>query len=173
MVPFEYRSFFFDQSTFIYTASSPDKRAIGNNIRRLFLCDTPIGHNFRSTAVGESLRKQDHGYREHADKRVAPPMDLNSSSGAKVRHLDDGDGSSQFSEINPLAAGDCVSFASNNEPKVPQTIAKTGWQRTVAKDSDFDSSIPVVMGVPGTGLVRCVVCWGWFLRCSDGMFFIA
>lgn len=110
----------------------------------------------------ESLRKQDRGYRENADNRGLPPVDMTSSSSAKVRHLDDGDGSSQFSENNPLAAGDCVSFPSNNEPKVPQTIAKTGWQRTVAKDSDFDSSIPVVMGVPGTGLVRCIVCWGGF-----------
>lgn len=64
---------------------------------------------------------------------------------------------SQFSEKNPLTTADPSSFKDLGDPKKPQAVAFHGWQRTVAVDEDFDPTIPVRLGAPGTGLSQAKV----------------
>lgn len=64
---------------------------------------------------------------------------------------------SQFSEKNPLTNADPSSFKDPSDPKKPQAVAFHGWQRTVAVDEDFDPTIPVRLGAPGTGLSQAKV----------------
>ncbi|CAM9436918.1 unnamed protein product, partial [Laminaria digitata] len=64
---------------------------------------------------------------------------------------------SQFSEKNPLTTADPSSFTDPSDPKKPQAVAFHGWQRTVAVDEDFDPTIPVRLGAPGTGLSQARV----------------
>ena len=64
---------------------------------------------------------------------------------------------SQFSEKNPLTTADPSSFKDPGDPKKPQAVAFHGWQRTVAVDEDFDPTIPVRLGAPGTGLSQAKV----------------
>lgn len=64
---------------------------------------------------------------------------------------DSHDGGSQFSEQNPLQ-GDIPASRIPVEPKKPKAVALHGWQRTVGVDEDFDPTIPVCLGAPGTGL---------------------
>ena len=66
-------------------------------------------------------------------------------------------GGSQFSEKNPLTTADPSSFKDLNDPKKPQAVAFHGWQRTVGVDEDFDPTIPVRLGAPGTGLSQAKV----------------
>lgn len=61
------------------------------------------------------------------------------------------DAGSQFSEKNPLAEDNPSAFYPE-EPKKPKAVALHGWQRTVGADEDFDPTIPVCLGAPGTGL---------------------
>lgn len=64
------------------------------------------------------------------------------------------DAGSQFSERNPLQddyLGPSTLYPPA-EPKKPKAVALHGWQRTVGVDEDFDPTIPVCLGAPGTGL---------------------
>lgn len=60
---------------------------------------------------------------------------------------------STFSEENPLIKADPASLA-QSAPKKPQAVALHGWQRTVAVDEDFGSTVQVCLGAPGTGLTK-------------------
>lgn len=69
------------------------------------------------------------------------------------RELSGSQYSEQFSEHNPLTGKDLTTLcAMEEEPKKPQAVALHGWQRTVGVDDDFDATIPVCLGAPGTGL---------------------
>ncbi|CAM9831783.1 unnamed protein product, partial [Scytosiphon promiscuus] len=66
--------------------------------------------------------------------------------------------SEQFSEHNPLTGKDLSTLGvMEEEPKKPQAVALHGWQRTVGADDDFDATIPVCLGAPGTGLATAQV----------------
>ncbi|CAM9371040.1 unnamed protein product, partial [Hapterophycus canaliculatus] len=66
--------------------------------------------------------------------------------------------SEHFSEHNPLTGKDLSTMcAMEEEPKKPQAVALHGWQRTVGVDDDFDATIPVRLGAPGTGLATAQV----------------
>ncbi|CAM9720259.1 unnamed protein product [Ectocarpus sp. 6 AP-2014] len=63
-----------------------------------------------------------------------------------------------YSEQNPLTSDDpSVYYTDAGEPKKPQAVALHGWQRTVGVDDDFDATIPVRLGAPGTGLATAKV----------------
>lgn len=63
-----------------------------------------------------------------------------------------------YSEQNPLTSDDpSVYYTDAGEPKKPQAVALHGWQRTVGVDDDFDATIPVCLGAPGTGLATAKV----------------
>eukprot|EP00903_Cladosiphon_okamuranus_P013532 g12604.t1 len=80
----------------------------------------------------------------------APQSPAQTSPPSHSRHNSHG-GESQFSEHNPLQDGDQkVRYPA--EPKKPKAVALHGWQRTVGVDEDFDPTIPVCLGAPGTGL---------------------
>lgn len=67
---------------------------------------------------------------------------------------------SQFSEQNPLTKGDPLSFGHPGVPRKPQAVALHGWQRTVGVDEDFDPTIAVCLGAPGTGLSKGIPAHG-------------
>ncbi|CAM9214329.1 unnamed protein product [Ectocarpus fasciculatus] len=63
-----------------------------------------------------------------------------------------------YSEQNPLTSDDpSIYYTDAGEPKKPQAVALHGWQRTVGVDDDFDATIPVCLGAPGTGLATAKV----------------
>eukprot|EP00752_Nemacystus_decipiens_P009132 g8156.t1 len=83
---------------------------------------------------------------------VAPEPESPASGQPPGRSRDNShDGDSQFSCENPLQ-GDAPVALVPAEPKKPKAVALHGWQRTVGVDEDFDPTIPVCLGAPGTGL---------------------
>ncbi|CAM9187836.1 unnamed protein product [Ectocarpus sp. 12 AP-2014] len=79
---------------------------------------------------------------------VSPSADTTPSLGSQY----------SYSEQNPLTSDDpSVYYTDAGEPKKPQAVALHGWQRTVGVDDDFDPTIPVCLGAPGTGLATAKV----------------
>ena len=85
-----------------------------------------------------------------AERMDDPPTPGSPSSRAPQHSREPSHTGSFFSEHNPLSGDNPAPLP--QPPKKPKAVALHGWQRTVGVDEDFDPTIPVCLGAPGTGL---------------------